>query len=309
MLTIAHLSDPHVGPLPRTRARDLCNKRVLGFLAWKLRRSGAHLDGVLAALVEDLRAQAPAHTVVTGDITNIALPEEFERAATWLTTLGPPRSVSVVPGNHDAYVSIPWESSLAWWAEYMGSDDAGGVARSAGDFPFVRVRDRVALVGVSTACPMAPFLATGAIGRHQLERLRERLRALGRSGLFRIVFMHHPPMTSPTGARRRLVDARSLRAVIAECGAELVLHGHAHLSSVDRIDSSAGSIPVVGAPSASPTRNRGDAHARYHLYRFELSNEGPRMRVEVRGLDANTRGFTTKRTFKLSTPFYARGFA
>jgi 3',5'-cyclic AMP phosphodiesterase CpdA len=307
MVTIAHLTDPHIGPLPPARARDLLSKRILGFLSWKLRRSAVHLDEVLGALVRDVHEIAPTHTVVTGDITNIALPEEFVRAARWLESLGSPRDVSIIPGNHDAYVPIPWAESLGLWAEYMAGDGASALG-SANDFPYVRERDGVAVIGVSTAVPMAPLLATGAVGRAQLERLERRLSDLGARGLFRIVLIHHPPLRGATHARKRLVDADAFCGVIERAGAELVLHGHTHRSSLMTLDSPRGGVPVIGAPSASASRKVGEHYARYHVYKIAPDAPGARVTVEVRGLDEHTLKFATEHEFELHVP-PARGAA
>jgi 3',5'-cyclic AMP phosphodiesterase CpdA len=307
--TLAHLSDPHIGPLPPTRARDLLNKRALGFLSWRLRRAAVHLEDVLSALVRDVRAQAPDHTVVTGDITNIALPEEFVRAAKWMETLGGHVDVSVVPGNHDAYVDVPWERSLGLWARYMSHDDAlegsrPRPPRSLVDFPFVRVRGGAAIIGVSTAQPMAPFLATGAVGAGQIARLEHALVELGRRGLWRVVLIHHPLGIRATHARKRLVDAAEVRSAIARGGAELVLHGHTHRASVAAIDSKDGPVPVIGAPSASASHGAGAHHyARYNLYRIESWGSRPRVCVEVRGLDRTRLEFVTERRFDLVPPY------
>jgi 3',5'-cyclic AMP phosphodiesterase CpdA len=307
--TLAHLSDPHIGPLPRTRTRDLLNKRVLGFLSWRLRRAAVHLEDVLAALVRDVRAQAPDHTVVTGDITNIALPEEFVRAAAWMDTLGAHTDVSVVPGNHDAYVEVPWSESLGLWERYMSHHDAvAGTPprppRSSVDFPFVRVRGGAAIVGVSTAQPMAPFLATGVVGAAQVARLENALVELGRRGLWRVVLVHHPLGIGATHARKRLVDAEEVRAAIARAGAELVLHGHTHRASVAAIDSVDGPVPVIGAPSASASHGAGPNHyARYNLYRIDEWGGRPRVCVEVRGLHRGKHEFVTERKFELVPPY------
>lgn len=301
MITIAHLTDPHIGPLPPARARDLLNKRMLGFLSWKLRRSAVHLDEVLGALVRDVRELAPSHTVVTGDITNIALPEEFVRAARWLEGLGSPHDVSIIPGNHDAYVAIPWTQSLGLWARYMSSDGQR-MCNSMEDFPFLRVRDGIAFVGVSSAVPMAPLLATGAVGRTQLERVERLLVELGSRGLFRVVLIHHPPLRAATHARKRLIDADAFCAVVERAGAELVLHGHTHRSSLMALASRRGEIPVIGAPSASASRDAGEHYARYHVYKVALEGTAPRVMVEVRGLDEHSFAFATEREFELHVP-------
>jgi 3',5'-cyclic AMP phosphodiesterase CpdA len=104
MFVLAHISDPHLGPLPRGRWRELAGKRALGFLNYQLRRRHEHKMEVLDELLADLHAQKPDHIAVTGDLVNLALPDEFPAAAAFLARVGPPDRVSFVPGNHDAYV-------------------------------------------------------------------------------------------------------------------------------------------------------------------------------------------------------------
>jgi 3',5'-cyclic AMP phosphodiesterase CpdA len=97
---LAHLSDSHIGPLPKPHWRELMSKRLTGYVNWQ-RRGRIHNMDVLEAIVADLRAQSPDHIAMTGDILNIGLPAEFAMAADWLRTLGTPQDVSFVPGNHD----------------------------------------------------------------------------------------------------------------------------------------------------------------------------------------------------------------
>jgi 3',5'-cyclic AMP phosphodiesterase CpdA len=104
MFRLAHLSDPHLGPLPDPKLLQLFSKRLLGYLNWQRNRSKFMGGNHLEQLVEDMKAQAPDHIAVTGDLVNIALPLEISGARAWLDELGAPDQVSVVPGNHDAYV-------------------------------------------------------------------------------------------------------------------------------------------------------------------------------------------------------------
>src|SRR3954470_24176849 len=104
MFTLAHLSDPHIGPMPATRLRELINKRGLGLINWYRKRHRHHRADVLEAIVADMKAQSPDHVAVTGDLVNISLDAEFAGAARWLDTLGLPKGVTLVPGNHDAYI-------------------------------------------------------------------------------------------------------------------------------------------------------------------------------------------------------------
>src|SRR5438105_293980 len=103
MFLLAHLSDPHLGPLPLPRLGDLSGKRGLGFLNWMRSRRLRHRPEVLDAVVRDLKAAAPDHIVVTGDLVNLALKAEFPPARQWLARLGSAHEVTLIPGNHDAY--------------------------------------------------------------------------------------------------------------------------------------------------------------------------------------------------------------
>ena len=101
---LAHLSDPHLPPLPRPRLFELAGKRVLGYVNWTRNRHKYHRREVLDVLVSDLQAQSPDHIAVTGDLVNLALEAEFAAARAWLESLGPPKRITAIPGNHDAYV-------------------------------------------------------------------------------------------------------------------------------------------------------------------------------------------------------------
>ena len=91
----------------------------------------------------------------------------------------------------------------------------------------MRRRGAVALIGLSTAVPTRPFMATGTLGLEQLHRLGDVLDELG-DGVFRVVMLHHPPVSAPAKKAERLMDAEAFRATLQKHGAELVLHGHDH---------------------------------------------------------------------------------
>ena len=299
MFQLAHFSDPHIAPLPKVRPAQLANKRFLGWLSWKRRRQRLHRREILDALAADLRAQAPDHVVVTGDITNIALPEEFRQAGDWLGALGASDWISVVPGNHDAYVALPWGQGLGTWAAFMSGDggpadpalSAEGTDAGRGAFPFLRRRGPLAILGLSTALPTPPGSAAGALGSGQLDRLAASLKTLGREGLFRCVLLHHPPQDNGISWRKRLVDAEAFRAVLREAGAELVLHGHDHAFHDARLAGPRGPIPVFGVPSASASLGQHRPGAHYQIYGIERADAGWQIRVLTRGLGPDGLGF------------------
>src|SRR6478672_2196181 len=95
---LAHLSDPHLPPLPAPRFGDLMNKRALGYLNWTRNRHKYQRREVLDALVSDMHRQRPDHIAMTGDFVNLALEAEFEPARAWLEGIGSPERITIVPG-------------------------------------------------------------------------------------------------------------------------------------------------------------------------------------------------------------------
>ena len=277
MFILAHLTDPHLAPLPTPRLADLSGQRVLGYLNWRRSRFRIHRAEQLDLLVRDLKAQAPDHVAVTGDLVNIALEAEFAQARAWLQALGTPRDVTLVPGNHDAYVGAALAMQAAHWHDYMRDDGANSDALR---FPFVRRRGPLALIGLSTAVPTGPFMATGRLGAAQIAQLDALLGEL--ADHCRVVLIHHPPKSSHSRFKR-LVDAADLIAVLRRRGAELLLHGHDHVHALEWLDGPDRPIPALGVPSASAS---GDdiERAAYNLYRIEGSAGAWHCEAVTRGL-------------------------
>lgn len=304
--TLAHLSDLHATDVRLDSPRDVMSKRALGWLSWRRKRRKEHLAAVLEALIADLHACAPDLVGVTGDLTHLGLPSEIEAAVAWLERLGPAERVAIVPGNHDAYAGAagaerwtPWRAYLGDAPDAPGADDAEGAegADEAHGFPWLRrIGARAALVGVSSARPTAPLLATGRVGDAQRARLEKLLERLGAEGRTRVVLMHHPPLAAGQSRRRQLDDAEAVRGLLARAGAELVLHGHTHESHVGAVPGPHGPIPVLGVPSSSSIGHRPARRARYHLYRIapgRRADGSPRCRLswQVRGFDPGTGRF------------------
>ena len=256
MFTLAHLSDLHLGPLPRAASRrDYLSKRAIGYWSWNLKRFGLHVPEIAQEMIADIRSHKPDHVALTGDLINIALPLEFQAAARWLHDFGPPNWITVVPGNHDAYVPVPWALGVGHWAEYMTGD-----LRTPGaftgphletPFPFVRQRKNIAIIGLSSAEPQGYRVATGSLGARQLENLASTLGELRERGFFRIVLIHHPPLPGQCPVRKALKDAAKLKEVIESQGAELVLFGHNHIHMRATIDTRFGKAHTIGVPSAT----------------------------------------------------------
>lgn len=252
----------HISPLPPLHASEFTLKRGLAYLSWQRKRKHRFSTKVLASLIDDIATQAVDHVLVTGDQCNLSLDAEFALATTWLARMGGPEFVSVIPGNHDAHLARPQKTWDKHWHSYMQGDDGSS------EFPYLRRRGHVAIIGVSSAIPTTLFFANGRVGRQQLARLRSLLQRLQEEGLFRLVMIHHPPHMGATQWRKALSDAAAFRAVLKETGAELVLHGHGHEAVRATLDGPDGPIAVRGCASASGNGYRMPA-AHYHTITVE----------------------------------------
>jgi len=151
----------------------------------------------------------------------------------------------------------------------------------------VRRRGPLALIGVSSAVPTPPLMATGRLGRAQLDALDRQLADLSAEDAFRVLLVHHPLHSD--SRMKHLTDSKALRAVLKRRGVELVLHGHDHIHSTTWIEGADRQIPAIGVPSASALAHRNYPAAAYNL--FSISRDGNKWRCvqTVRGIDADFR--------------------
>lgn len=271
MPLLAHISDIHLGPLPRVRLRELVNKRAFGYWNWQRNRANAFDATVLSAITDDIAENQPDHIAVTGDLVNLGLKDEYEVALSWLKTLGEPHEVTLVPGNHDAYLARSIEHYSRTWLPYANGDRPNEKMA----FPFVRTRGPLALIGLSTAIATAPLMATGRVDEDQAHEFGKALASAGRQGLCRVVLIHHSPVHGATSWHRRLMGASLVRHAIARFGAELVLHGHDHVTRVAYLPGKDGrTVPVVGASQPSVMPRHGKPGAAYNLIQIEKETDG-----------------------------------
>jgi 3',5'-cyclic AMP phosphodiesterase CpdA len=290
MFRLAHLSDIHLGPLPELPDigyRHLVSKRVIGYVNWQRNRRRFLHDGVIDAIVADMKANNPDHIAVTGDLVNIALDQEIELARLWLETLGDPHDVSVVPGNHDAYVPGALDRACRAWSAWMGADVEGAVDRHT--FPYLRVRGRLALIGATSARATAPFMANGFFRAGQARRLAATLDAAAGRGLFRVVMIHHPPVRNAVAQHKRLFGIGTFQKIMRRHGAELILHGHSHLPSLYWIDGKEGArVPVVGVAAAGQVPGGARPAAQFNLIDIDGEPGSWKVKLARRGLTGLT---------------------
>jgi 3',5'-cyclic AMP phosphodiesterase CpdA len=280
MFRLAHVTDPHFRGFDGVTLGAFAGKRAIGLVNLALNRRRHHKTELLAALAEDLRAEAPDHLALTGDLSNLSLEGEWRAALRWLEQQGAaPATVTVIPGNHDAYVAEVVRAGVfeRLFGQFQTADVDGAAAAVDGDararYPFVRLRGPLALIGVNSCVATGDLGAWGEVGAEQLARLEAVLGHADVARRIRVVLIHHPPVMHKGGEARNLKDRDALAAVLARAGADIVLHGHDHRDErADLAGPGGRRIPIIGAGSASYAGGP-EKRARYNIYEVDESGK------------------------------------
>jgi calcineurin-like phosphoesterase family protein len=255
-MRIGHLSDLHLLSLEGAVPFRLLNKRLTGYVNLRFRRHAVHKPQPVRAAAEEIRRLGLDHVVITGDLSNLALEQEFALVRRFLDQdLGlPPERVSVVPGNHDAYTQGAHRTDRfgQYFAPYIRSD-----IDVAPRFPFVHLRGPVAIIGLSTAWPRPPLVAAGHLGGTQLRALTP-------------VLLQHHPWHNPASIAKTLLeglhDARAEARVFRRLSRGLLLHGHVHRRVHRKLPTERGHLDAVGATSASLLHDSDERMAGFNVY-------------------------------------------
>ena len=265
-MRIAHFSDTHVLSLTGVGPGRFLNKRWTGAVNLAMNRSRHYRVEIFEALLAAVVAEAPDHTLCTGDLVNLALEPEFVRVSELLHGHFGADSLTLVPGNHDAYCKDAVDAGL--FARWFGAWQPPATADDA--YPVLRVVDDAFVVGLTTARPTPVFMATGTLGDAQIAAMQAAFRRPEARDRFRVLMLHHPLFPEPKrrlDTMRRLTDADALLAALAELGDDgpgLVVHGHNH--EFKRMALPSG-VPVIQVASAS--RSGSTHRAEFNVYVIE----------------------------------------
>jgi 3',5'-cyclic AMP phosphodiesterase CpdA len=170
----------------------------------------------LAALIEQVR---PELVIASGDLTHRGLRSQHEKAAAFLRGLGLP--LVVIPGNHDIPYTFPKRFTRTW-SEFERIWETTE--------PFYR-SDSVVVAGLNSVRPWRH--QSGRLRDDQVRRARELLAGGSPDGAYRIVTLHHHLLGPPWRSRKKPVAKRNrVLAGLVEAGADLILAGHIHQSTV-----------------------------------------------------------------------------
>ena len=276
-MRVAHFSDLHVFAVDGVPAHRFANKRFTGWLNLRLKRGHKHRPAYVRAIAKDITRAKVDHVVITGDLTNLALEQEFEAVRALLAEelQMDARAISIVPGNHDLYTqgAMRQKRFTSFFAPFLESDlPELSADLPLGRFPYVHLRGPLAIIGLSTALPRLPLVASGAVGKDQLDALARILAHEEVKRRMPVILLHHP-VHNPDGGRktwmRGLADAAQLIELTSHLDRGLFLHGHLHERIQRPFSTKGGKMLSAGATSASLEHEDPHKMAGYNLYEFD----------------------------------------
>src|SRR5918997_6752804 len=169
----------------------------------------------LGRLVEDVQ---PELVIASGDLTHRGLRTQHQRAADFLRGLALP--LLAIPGNHDIPYTFPRRFTAPWREFERLWETTEPVYRS----------DTLVVAGLNSVRPWRH--QSGRLRDDQVEKAAEIFRESA-NGAFRIATFHHHLLGAPWRSRKKPVAKRNrVLAGFVEAGADLILAGHIHQSTV-----------------------------------------------------------------------------
>ena len=234
MRTIAHISDIHFGQAD---------------------------DTVVERLVEKIVELGPDLLVVSGDLTQRARAGQFRQAQTFLGRL--PKPQIVVPGNHDVplyNVFARFVNPLTKFKKFITSD-------LTPEF----LDEELAVFGINTARSLT--IKGGRVNREQVEELQKRLCIIDDQKV-KIIVTHHP-FDLPEGFDEDDIVGRAKKVMpkLVECGADVFLAGHLHVSHIThsarryKLENGYSAL-IIQAGTAASVRERGEENS-FNLLELE----------------------------------------
>ncbi len=230
---VVHVSDFHfcdmsisMGDLKEKHG--IMSKRSIGWLNHRIRRKRQFIPEIQDRIISLLSQMKWDHLVISGDLTTLALEQEFKTAKDKIIPLMKKGNIILTPGNHDRYVKSVFKPDLL--VKYFGDC-----------FPFNKIQpqnnginifeldEQTVLLELDMSIPRSFFSSKGKI-RVDLEKHRDILYKKYRNRL-KIVVGHYPAFLPPgesEGYLHSLEKIKDLQKFLMECHVDLYLHGHIH---------------------------------------------------------------------------------
>ena len=247
--------------------------------------------GERAESIEALRhlvdETTPELVIASGDLTHRGRRDQHEQAAAFLRSLELP--LVTIPGNHDIPYTFPHRFTSPWREFERLWETTEPVHQS----------DGLVVVGLNSVRPWRH--QSGRLREEQVRRAAEQFERAPEDA-YRIVALHHHLLGAPWRSKKKPVANRNrVLAGLVEAGADLILAGHIHQSTIAErrefeLASPGGEHAVVVsiAPGFGQPRphRRGEARG-LHVYELEPSE----LRVLTYIWREDGWGLTAARTF------------
>jgi len=221
--SLVHLSDLHFNAYPE-KLSEWNFKRALGAANLFLKRARKHPLSRNRLLVEHVSNLQWDHLVISGDLTQLGLEQEFEQARKELDPLLQEKNrVSIIPGNHDRYVAESRDKDFfgQYFSEFFGEDD-------------LHHRDLACgwkLIGWDSCHPAPWYSASGTVNHSSLKHSESLFKESDPESPF-ILVNHYPihfPEDRNPDPHHELSNLESVREwVLEQPQIRLYLHGHIH---------------------------------------------------------------------------------
>ena len=204
-------------------------------------------EAIFDQVIEEVNSLKPDAVIITGDLTNEGLKEQYEKCKTLISKINVDRIIAI-SGNHD----------------YRNT----GYLHFKKYFPFQTINelsDDVVLITIGTA---RPDRDEGEVGHRQtlwLERTMKKYKER-----IKILAMHHHLIGIPdTGSDRlTIIDAGDVLRATLDSDVDLVLCGHKHRPWLWDFNK----LLIANAGSVSSERVRGFFENSYNIIKIENRN-------------------------------------
>ena len=314
-LVIFHFSDIHFGPghrfnPPKAASGEEPDEEAFPTLLDKLQTEICGDD-----------PKCPVVVCLTGDITQTASVDEFQRAEELIrgltdqVILGKKRGLAaifVVPGNHDvkfdsSNLGVRWQQ----WTEFYNRLYGTKIVREQ-PWEFMQLHDRVDDLGAVVLCINSaiyvekdkPDEERGRLDVKQLSMIEESLEKFDQRKLqsaIRLALIHHhpvliPALSEPGRGYDAVHNSGKLLTILRRHGFHLILHGHKHnphtftedersahqtLPDQPILIAAGGSVGSTALPFLPRASNCYNAIS----VKWHPSGRQSRIRVETRGLN------------------------
>lgn len=256
--TIAHLSDVHFGRI-------------------------THPD-IVDAVVREVNALGVDLVVVSGDLTQRALPSQFRAAKALLEAFDAPSLV--VPGNHDVYAYWrPWLRIFKPVVRFqqMITDNL---------YPIFE-RQGLKVLGINSA--FGRTIKHGLVKAQDCARIRAAFSGVTPETYKVLVVHHHLQHLDALTPHDIVFGAEAAMEAVVEAGVDLILCGHLHVSHVEATQPQGADKPLIVASAGTATSNRGREDERQaNLYNI-IRIDDRTVDVEERKFDLEARAYRPER--------------